>query len=386
MITPDDITAKAARAYMPFLRAWLRGEPFTPFDMPAGPPPTDFRALERAVAALLHGSKDRHGFGYLVELQTRATRAHGSQSLPVRIYVPTAEDMLLLIGKTAEFNAFVEDVALIRATLPTLEPWLAANPQHIIEQHGSWPELLRVCEYFCANPRPNMYIRELPIAVHTKFIEQHKPILIRLLDTLLFVAASDIGEKSFERRYGLRDDAPLVRIRVLDDSLRARLGLPLMDVAAPIAQLSVLSCAGLRCVVVENKMVFLTLPPIPDGIAIFGSGFQVEILRDLPWMSACPIWYWGDLDAQGFQILARLRALFPQVVSLMMDAATFETFREFAIAGTPCSITELPLLTPDEQALFANLARSNLRLEQERVSYLYAARHIHEMSIRPDTR
>lgn len=103
-------------------------------------PPADFRGLERAVAALVPSSKDRRGFGYMVEVQTRATRAHGSQSLPVRILVPTAHAMLL-IGKAAEFEAFVAGVALIRATLPALEPWLAANPQHVREQHGAWPEL-----------------------------------------------------------------------------------------------------------------------------------------------------------------------------------------------------------------------------------------------------
>lgn len=378
MITPDDIAAKAARAYIPFLRAWLRGEPFTPLDLPAGAPPANFRSLERTVAVLLSGSKDRRGFGYTVELQTRATRAYGSQSLPVRIHVPTAEDLLLLIDKTAEFAAFAEDVAHIRSTLPELELWLEANPQHVIEQHGAWPELLRVCNYFRANPRPAMYIRELPIAVHTKFIEQHSPILTRLLDALLPATAINLGEKSFERRYGLRDDAPLVRLRLLDQSLRARLGLPLLDLAAPVAQLAVLPCAGLRCIIVENKMVFLTLPSLPDSIAIFGSGFQVELLRELAWLNSCPIWYWGDLDAQGFQILARLRALFPQVASLMMDAATFDTFQEFALPGTPCSITELPQLTSDEQALFANLTRSNLRLEQERISYTYAARRMDE--------
>jgi len=380
MITPVDIAAKAARAYMPFLRAWLRGEPFTPLELPAGAPPADFRALERAVAALLDGSKDRRGFGYTVESQTRTTRAHGSQSLPLRLYVLTAKDMLLLIGKIAEFDAFVEDVALIRATLPELEPWLEANPQHVIEQHGTWPDLLRTCSYFCANPRPNMYIRELPIAIHTKFIEQHVPILTRLLEALLPTEAIDMDEKSFEWRYGLRDDPPLVRIRLLDESLQAQLGLPLADVAAPIAQLIALPCERLHCIVVENKMVFLTLPPLPNSIAIFGSGFQVELLRELPWLRTCPIWYWGDLDAQGFQILARLRAIFPQVVSLMMDATTFETFREFAIPGTTCSIAELPQLTPDEHALFTNLARSKLRLEQERISYTYAVRRMDEFT------
>lgn len=380
MITPEEIGAKAARAYVPFLRAWLRGEPFAPLVMPAGAPPADFRGLERAVAALLHSSKDRRGFGYTLAWHTRETRAHGRQSLPVRIHVPSAEDMLLLIGKTAEFEAFVDDVALIRAALPELEAWLEANPQHVIEQHGAWPELLRVCAYFRANPRPNMYIRELPIALHTKFIEHHGSILTRLLDALLPEAAVNREEKQFERRYGLRYDTPLIRIRLLDDTLPARIGLPLMDVAARAEQLAALPCEGLRCIVAENKLVFLTLPPLPNTIAIFGSGFQVELLRELPWLHACPIWYWGDLDAQGFQILARLRALFPQVVSLMMDAPTFEAFREFAVSGTESRVVELPQLTHDEQALYANLARANLRLEQERISYMYAVQHIYDIA------
>jgi hypothetical protein len=376
MITTDDIAAKAARAYMPFLRAWLRGEPFTPLDLPAGAPPTDFRALERAVATLLHGAKDRRGFGYTVELQTRATRAHSSQSLPTRIRVPTADDMLLLIGKTAEFNAFAEDVALIRATLPALEPWLEANPQHVIEQHGVCPELLRICAYFCANPRPNLYIRELPITVHTKFIEQRVPMLTRLLDALLPAEAVEAGAQQFEQRYGLRYDLPLIRIRLLDEQLRTRLRLPLMDLAATATQLAMLPCASLRCVIVENKMVFLTLPQLPDTLAIFGSGFQVELLAKLPWLRECPIWYWGDLDAQGFQILARLRALFPQVVSLMMDDATFDAFREFSVVGTPTTLAELPQLTPGEQAMFEPLVPTNLRLEQERISHGYVLQQL----------
>lgn len=376
MITPDEIATKAVRAYIPFLRAWLRGEPFAPLDIPAGAPPPDFRALERAVTALLHGSKERRGFGYSVELQRRATRAYGTQSLPARVHVTSAEDLLQLAGKTEEFAAFVEDVMLIRAMQPELEPWLTANPQQVIEQHGAWPELLRVCVYFRANPHPNLYIRELPIAVHTKFIEQHVGILTRLLDALLPVDAIEADEKQFERRYGLRSDAPLVRLRLLDPSLLARLGLPLSDVAAPAAHLAALPCAGVHCVIVENKLVFLTLPPLANTLAIFGGGFQVELLRELPWLRECPIWYWGDLDAQGFQILARLRALFPQVVSLMMDAETFEVFRDFAVPGTPCPVAELPQLTPDEQTLFVNLARASLRLEQERISHAYAARRI----------
>lgn len=376
MITPDQIAAKSARAYLPYLRTWLRGEPFIPLDIPAGTPPGDFRVLEQSVAELLENSKERRGYGYIVEIHTRTMRAYGSQSLPVRIRIMSAEDMLQLAGKASEFARFVQDVVLIRTTLPELEVWLEHNPQRVIEHHGAWPELLRVCVYFRANPRPAMYIRELPIAVHTKFIEQHTGILTHLFDALLPTDAVQVDEKQFERRYGLRFDMPLIRIRLLDPPLQTRLGLPFSNIAAPTLELAKLPCAGLRCIIVENKMVFLTMPPLPGTITIFGGGFQVELLRELPWLHDCPIWYWGDLDAQGLQILARLRALFPQTVSLMMDAETIEAFRRFAVVGTPCPVTELRHLLPDEQTLFANLARANMRLEQERISYSYALQHM----------
>jgi hypothetical protein len=97
----------------------------------------------------------------------------------------------------------------------------------------------------------------------------------------------------------------------------------------------------------------------------------VETLAGLPWLHASPIWYWGDLDAQGFQILSRLRALFSHTTSLLMDKATFEAFQEFAVVGTPCAATTLPYLSDDEQALFVWLRQAQLRLEQERISQTY---------------
>ena len=100
-------------------------------------------------------------------------RASGKQTLPVRVVIETEQDFLRLIEKDAEFDQFRQDIALIRARLPQLEAWMKRYPQGIIEQHEIWSDLLTVCHYFLEHPRPQMYIRELPISVHTKFIEQH---------------------------------------------------------------------------------------------------------------------------------------------------------------------------------------------------------------------
>jgi len=129
--------------------------------------------------------------------------------------------------------------------------------------------------------------------------------------------------------------------------------------------------------ITENKMTFLTLPVLPDTFALHGGGFKVSGLAAIPWLRECPIIYWGDLDAQGFQILSQLRAIFPHVVSLMMNEATLQTFSCFCVAGTPCSVRQLPYLDPEEHTLFLYLAEGNIRLEQERISQGYALEHIY---------
>jgi len=372
VITSTEIRQKIGRQYAPLLRAWLCGEPFFPLAYPVGKLPDDYMALRDAVQRLNDHARGRRGHGYVVEARQQQTRKHGLQTLPVRIIVETQQDFLSLIDKADEFERFCRDVALIRARLPQLEAWLVQYPQRVIEQHGAWPDLLAVCAYFLEHPRPDLYIRELPIAVHTKFIEQHRGILRDLLEQLLSAEAIEQDAGTFELRFGLREEEPLIHLRFLDNQLRKHYGLPLSEISVPRSQFAALALEGQRCIVTENKKTFLTLPPFPDTFAIFGGGFMVQNLARVPWLVECPILYWGDLDAQGFQILSALRSAFPHVTSVMMNETTLQAFADFCVEGTLCTTHQLPYLTPAEHALFLHLAGKNIRLEQERISHAYA--------------
>jgi hypothetical protein len=114
------------------------------------------------------------------------------------------------------------------------------------------------------------------------------------------------------------------------------------------------------------------LPSLSETFALLGGGFGVSRLAAVPWLRECPIIYWGDLDAQGFQILSQLRSIFPHVFSLMMDEQTLQTFSSFHVEGTPSSARQLPYLTSEEHKLFLRLSEQKLRLEQERISHVYA--------------
>lgn len=369
MITPDEIRQKAERKYRPFLRAVVQGEQFFPLEIrfrkaKAG---DEYLALREWVGVLLAGSKTERGFGYEVTLAEKKSRRYGRQSLPARIMINTEDDFLRLIGKKKEFAAWKTAVSHTIATFPQLQNWLAQHPHHV--QPHIWDELLIVCNYFVAHPRPNVYMREIPVPVHSKFIEDNQAILRRLLDELLPPDVIHVDESRFESRFGLRYDEPQIRMRLLDDTLRDELGWPTADISITLS-----ACAGLMglngrlLLIVENKMTFLTLPPLPNSIAIWGKGFQVNLLRDVGWLADCDIQYWGDLDAQGFAILSQLRGYWPQTRSFLMDAATLEKYRDFVVTGTPSPVLELAHLSGEETAVYQQLAAHNQRLEQERIS------------------
>jgi hypothetical protein len=378
VITPDEIKQRAERQYLPTLQDWLRGEAFSTLIFPVGKLSFEYAKLRAEVQLLQASARESIGYGYQVEFQLQQKRSLGMQTLPTRVVIGTLEDLLALVGKTQEFAYFQQDVSLIRLQIPFLEAWLVHNPRKVLAQHGSWPELLAVCHYFLEYPQPQLYMRELPISVHTKFIEQHSGILRELLEALLPAELIHQNATSFQQRFHLREDEPLLRIRFLDDQFQKRYSCPLDDLSLPISQAARLNFADQRCLITENKLTFLTLPALPDTIALLGGGFQVGMLGLVPWLSQTRIHYWGDLDAQGFQILSQLRSLFPHTQSLMMDEATLNSFASFCVTGTPCPVQKLPYLTDEEQSLFAKLAAGTIRLEQERISQVYVLQQIEQ--------
>jgi len=178
---------------------------------------------------------------------------------------------------------------------------------------------------------------------------------------------------SFEERFHLKSPEQLVRVRRLDKTLHDPVFSVNDDLALPAGDFN---HQGIDCrfvVITENQMTFLTLPPIAGAIAIYGGGFQVEVLKNAKWLDGKAIIYWGDIDAYGFIILSRVRQFFPSVVSVMMDEVTLEQFRYMCWEGSgqmKSDGTRLRL-TESERALFHHVASNNLRLEQEHISQEY---------------
>jgi hypothetical protein len=378
VISPSQIHQKLVRLYPSFLNSIVIGENFFPIEFAVGSIPKDYLELSAAVNLLIDKSKQQLGYGYALELETRRMQKHGSQSLPTIISVDTERDYLKLIKKEKEISQFRLDTGLIRSKVPELERWIQNYPLKVIEYSDRWDDLLRVCQYFQHHPQPNLYIRELPIQVHTKFIEQHRKIIRSLLEAILpgeHLRSID-GEKQhiFEKRFYLKYCEPLIRFRLLDRTLKAKYGFPATDFSLLVSEFNRLTLAGHYCLITENMMNFLTLPDLENSLAIFGSGYAIQSLKYTSWLTYCPILYWGDLDADGFKILSQLRSYFPQVISVMMDLGTFEAFKVFSVTAPSASLEKLPHLTYEEENLYSYLVLHQKRLEQERISQDYVDR------------
>lgn len=370
MITPQEIKNKTEKKYISFLQEVIEGIAFSKLVIRGDKSYTksSLPEFEKEIKLINSQSKDRKGFGYTLEYQKVKTKHLGTQDLPISIYFDTERDFLKFLGKEKEVELFKTSIEKIIKAFPELKDWVIKNPLKVIACHNEWDSILKVCQYFKKNPKPNLYIRELPVNVHTKFIESNKAVIRELLDILL-TEHINTDHKEFEKRFHLKFSEPLIRFKILDNGISQKYFSGIDDIAIPISQFETLDLSIRKVLVVENKTTLyttLTLPKMDETIAIFGSGFSVHNLKNAKWLSNLELFYWGDIDVQGFEILSQFRSYFPHTKSMLMDKTTFDTFFEKDL-GTRTNISTKLNLTEEEQQLYEILKANNWRLEQEKI-------------------
>lgn len=383
MITPTEIKNKTERKYITFLQSLVENIPFSRIDIRGDKSYTksSLPEFEKEIQQIVSQSKERKGFGYTLEFQKIKTKHLGTQDLPIAIYFDDKKDFLKFLGKENEVDLFKSSVERITNEFPELKEWIAKNPKKIIDNTNEWDSILKVCQYFKQNPKPNLYIRELPIKVHTKFVERNQSVIKELLDILVSEYINQ-NEKQFEKRFNLKYAEPQIRFKVLDKTISQEFFSGIDDVAIPISQFEALNLPIKRVLVVENKTTLyttLTLPKMDDTIAIFGQGNAVLNIKNTTWLSEKEVLYWGDIDVQGFEILSRLRKFFDHTKSVLMDKQTFDKFFEDD-RGTPTNILTKLNLTDEEYQLYDILKTNNWRLEQEKIPFDYVNEYFAKLS------
>lgn len=383
MISPEEIKNQALKWWGPFLQSKILGEPFFPKTIDrigkikSGHITQRFELLQQEIESLYFYSKNQTGTGYLVKTAERTFRRIGNHQLPDAIVFETEEDYITVIGKKKECDIFLINCRKIVTSIPMLCSWAQRHCLWLTESHINWDDVLKVCQYFISTPKPELYLRQLPIEVHTKFIEENSTLLQSLLDFLIPDHIRNVNQKRFAERYFLQYDTPLIRVRFLDDL--QRYNGQLSDISIPLSDFEKIEITTENVLITENKMNFLTLPPITSTIAIWsGGGFNISYLRNTRWLSNKNIFYWGDIDEHGFQILHQLRTYYSHAISVMMDKHTYDQFHAYAVNGSRNKSETLTLLTQEENELFKFLKNSDNknRLEQEKIPQKYVDNYL----------
>lgn len=389
IIQPNEIQKKARRKYAEILSNSINDTPDFPLDIPFGKIkakdiPDNIPILQKEIENLLINSKKRKGYGYTVQLVERRDQNIGHQQFPNKIFFETLEDYLKFLRRGPEYKQFLSIVQRLSEELPQLIPWAKSKPMKIIDNLEKWDDLIKVCKYFIQDPQPNIFIREIPLDISTKFIEKNTSIIRPLLDILIADYLNE-DETNFNKRFNLKYDEKIVRFRILDSEIALEFFNGIDDMSIPQSQFNQLNIPCHNVFVVENKTnmltTFLTMPSMEKSIAVFGKGFDIVMLKNAKWLSDKQIIYWGDIDPHGFQILSQMRSYFPQTQSCMMDFDTFREFEDLVVTGAYTNVTELQNLTSEEHLLFEHLSNleKNNRLEQEKIIHEYALKKIHDI-------
>lgn len=355
MITPAEIRKKANRQYATFLSAVLTRKRFFPLEIKGnkGKASDSYEKIFREIKRLLESEKQKVGYGYTVSLKTVNTRHAGKISMPDKIYFENVEDYVKFIEKEEEFLAFRKAAQLCRKKLPELQKWIAENPLKVIKNLAIWSELVEVAAFFLENPQPNIYAREIPLSGSATFVENQQAILSEILEAIL--PQEHINEKAtiFEKRFGLKYDLPLVRIRSLSGNLS---NFPVADVSLSLNDWTRIVLDGETVFIISDKLNFLRFPVIPNAIAILGSPKIIEYLRDLSFLQHKKIYFWGDISESGFLELSTIRKAFSQTTSLFMTTEILEKY-EALTEKEKTTETIISHLTPSEQAVLTKVRK-----------------------------
>ena len=388
MISPEEIRIKAKNKYKDFLRykvdlsCTFPVEDFFPLIIKAdkGKVNDDLLTRQKELQLLISKSKNITGSGYKLDLETVNSRKNGEQTEVSKIYFENESDYLSFINEKKSYKLFDTAISQIKnSNLLSNEKFVEWAKAHLTdlcagpESNHFWTDVSLCADWLNKNQDSNLYIREIPLPVHTKFIEQNKKIIKSLTEKAN-------SEFEFEITFGLRAKPDFVRFRSLSDNII----LPFSESRLNECQILLddflkLDESFLNMIknifIVENEMVYLTFPQFKDSICIWGQGYKVNILNEIEWFKSKRLYYFGDLDEHGFDILSTYRRYYPQIQSFCMDKNVLEEYEQFLVEGKILESRRIPEnLTEVENECFMILrdaADEKNRLEQERVSVAY---------------
>ena len=290
---------------------------------------------------------------------------------PVKAEFHNAEAALRYLGEWRHFQNLQERCEKIMTDFPSLRSLCAAYREAILKEKNLPDCIWQLAKYFLESYRTDCYLRELDVPyVDTKFMEAHS----RLVAAIFYALHPEMEGRSFKDLCGQlhwQEKAPTPNIYLRSLDKNKTIG-GLQELMVTAEQLARLQVNFGRVFFTENKINGYVFPEVEDGLIIFGAGNGVIAQEvEIPWLKEPrQIWYWGDMDRDGWCILSRVREKYPQVRSFLMNPELAEKYQHFMTADTGSSMEMPANLTCQEQACWKFLTcqpPQRNRLEQEKI-------------------
>jgi hypothetical protein len=364
--------AQLEKQYIPYLKNKVLGDSFQPIVLRGGKnKPETTAALHQLIKLFQDHEKHQHNKGWLIEWETWTSKKLGSQQWPSTIKVTTEEDFLYLIKKEKEIASFDKQLEQLLKWNPEIRSWLANKPKLVLELQIAWPGICSVVDHLLKYDVANHYIRSIPVPVHTKFIEQYKKIIHSILHHLNKERFPS-SEADLEEALLLKKKPFLFPVRWLDENLSEQFTAGMQIFAVPVSYLKNQRWPVEKVILVENETNLYLLPSLPGTISICSYGKALHLLKEIGFLHHARLYYWGDMDEQGFNMLNDIRYYYNHAISLFMDDKTLSHHQaELDIRTIPYKKKELSLLQPHERSAYELLLVNNQWLEQERLQQAY---------------
>ena len=322
----------------------------------------------------------RHGLGVEEKLRRVFT---STQTLPTGVVVESVETAARVAGtEWVDRLARGSDRAVV---LAALLPHLGESIPRLVRDLDSYGDVdfdlaCRTALFFTdrANRQGRWTTRQVPVeGLHTKWLKPRAKLIARL------AGVEDLGL--------LEDHPPRIHFTYLDPVYRAGGGR--VHDSASVGDAVVLPYEPQVVVISENKDTAVWFPPVAGGVAVEGVGSGGGTHARFDWIRNAPlVFYWGDMDADGLEILNGFRLVGITALSLFMDLDAYREFSRFGVNADKSGndLTSRPpkdvkTLEAGEKDLYLALCSPGWdgprRVEQERIPIERAATTVRSLAV-----
>lgn len=381
MLLPEDIKTKLTKRYPSSFSHWLAdaGEWPIKLGLKPGSEEDTFRHLDRFREWTKAWSNSENGLR--VVYKTVNWHRLGKQTIPIAVEFSSAEAISQFIAKDEHWQTMLTRKKLIQSRFTQLSNECCAKAAALTQNllADDFKVLIDLC-LWSESPRPSpCYQRQIPVrGMDTKWLDRHQGVFKAIMGLITVKKQANLSEI-----LNIIPRPLMMDIAWLDPYLRSQFGnLRLMSVSVDEIRKIPIREQIKNVFICENKESGIALPDLPETLAIFGLGYKVKILQQIPWLSGIPLTYWGDIDTHGLAILSQLRETFPQIKSVLMDLSTLESCQDLWTIEDKQFKGDVKFLDEEEEHVFELLQSGALgvgvRLEQERVPW-----HLVTMALMP---